>query len=515
MIPDEKEGDMSDKADGRIILEMIGINKSFNNVPVLHDVNVTLREGEIQGLVGENGAGKSTLMKILTGEYQRDGGSIKLFGEPVEIINPRHAIDLGITMVYQELNNAPDMTIADNMFIGRELKKYGFADKKEMFRRTGQYLAALDLKFSPAEKMRRLTVSEMQMVEIAKVVSYNSKIIVMDEPTSSITESEAKKLFVVLRKLKSMGIGIFYISHKLEELFLLVDSITVLRDGHLVKTDSPKNLSKDDLIRLMVGREIDDIFPDKYTAFGETVLEVRDLGQKGQFEHVSFSLRKGEVLGFAGLVGAGRTETVMALFGHTQTDSGTIRVRGKEVRLKSPSHSVKNRIALVPEDRKLHGLNLIAAVADNTEMVVEDRNSRFGFVNNFIKKQNAENMIRELSIKCYDLNQKARFLSGGNQQKIVVAKWLLSDPDIIILDEPTRGIDVGAKIEIYKIINQLAKDGKAIIVISSELNEIIGLCNRVIVMYEGRVTGELEGKDIEQETIMAYAHEAVPVTSAG
>jgi ABC-type sugar transport system ATPase subunit len=497
-----------DMPERQVVLEMKEISKSFSGVTVLHNVSLTLGEGEIQGLVGENGAGKSTLMKILTGEYRMDSGGITLFGKPVEITDPRHAIDLGITMVYQELNNAPDMTIAENMFIGRELTKYGFADKKEMIRRTGEYLATLDLKFSPAEKMRRLTVSEMQMVEIAKVVSYNSKIIIMDEPTSSITESEAEKLFAVLRKLKGMGISIIYISHKLEEMFTLADSVTVLRDGYLVKNERPEKLTKDDLIRLMAGREIDDIFPEKGAGFGETVLEVEGLTIKGQFENVSFSLRKGEILGFAGLVGAGRTETMMALFGHTRPDAGRIRVHGKEAVFKNPCQSVKKSLALVPEDRKLHGLNLIAAVADNTEMVVEDRNSRFGFVNNAVKRQNAERMIRELAIKCRGVNQKTRFLSGGNQQKIVIAKWLLSDPDIIIMDEPTRGIDVGAKVEIYKIINQLAAAGKAIIVISSELNEIIGLCNRVIVMYEGRITGELEGKDIEQETIVAYAHAA-------
>ena len=490
------------------ILEMTRINKSFNNVKVLDDVDFTLSAGEIKGLVGENGAGKSTLMKILTGEYQYDSGEIKLFGKPEMIHNPHHAIDMGITMVYQELNNAPDMTIAENMFIGRELKKYCFADKKEMTLRTEQYLAALDLKLSPSEKMRRLTVSEMQMVEIAKVVSYNSKIIVLDEPTSSITESEAEKLFAILRKLKEMNIGVIYISHKLEELFALVDSITVLRDGKVVKTDTPQNFTIDSLIQSMVGRNVDDIFPPKCTVFGETILEAEGLTCTGQFENVSFSIRKGEILGFAGLVGAGRTETVMALFGHTKLDKGHVRLKGKDVALKTPRHSVNHSIALIPEDRKIYGLNLIATVADNTEMVVENRNSNFGFINKVLKKQNALKMIEELSIKCINQEQHVQYLSGGNQQKIVVAKWLLANPDIIIMDEPTRGIDVGAKIEIYKIINQLAKEGKAIIIISSELNEIIGLCNQVIVMYEGKVTGVLNGKDIDQKTIMTYAHAA-------
>ena len=492
-----------------VILEMTGINKSFNKIPVLHGIDFSLKKGEIKGIVGENGAGKSTLMKILTGEYQMDCGGINLFGNPVHITDPRHAITLGITMVYQELNNAPDMTIAENMFIGRELGKFGFLKQKEMLRLTNEYLSALDLKFPPSKKMRNLTVSEMQMVEIAKVVSYNSKIIIMDEPTSSITEAEAEKLFAVLRRLKGMGISIIYISHKLDELFQLVDSVSVLRDGYLIKTESPANLTRDELIRLMVGREINDIFPAKSAGSGEVILEAEGLGCEGQFENISFNLRRGDILGFAGLVGAGRTETVMALFGHTKLDTGRILIKGKEVNIKSPVYAVNTGMALVPEDRKRHGLNSLAAVMDNTEIVVEKRNSRFGFINLPPKKQNASKMIGGLAIKCRGLDQPVRFLSGGNQQKIVLAKWLLSQPDIIILDEPTRGIDVGAKIEIYKLINQLASDGKAVIVISSELNEIIGLCNRVIVMYEGKKTAELEGKDIEQETIMHYAHQNV------
>ena len=495
--------------DPNVILEMTGINKSFNNIPVLHNIDLSLKRGEIKGIVGENGAGKSTLMKILTGEYMMDSGSIHLFGKPVHITDPRHAITLGITMVYQELNNSPDMTIAENMFIGRELGRFGFSRKKEMLNLTNEYLATLDLKFPVHEKMRNLTVSEMQMVEIAKVVSYNSKIIILDEPTSSITENEAEKLFNVLRRLKTMGISIIYISHKLEELFKLVDTVTILRDGYLIKTDNPANLTRDDLIRLMVGREINDIFPPKPVNFGETILEAKELSNKGQFENISFKLRKGEILGFSGLVGAGRTEMVMALFGHTKMDSGKVIIKGKEVKIKIPNQATQNNIALVPEDRKRHGLNLLARIMDNTEIVVEKRNSRLGFINLGLKKQNAQKMINELSIKCQGFNQTVRYLSGGNQQKVVLAKWLLADPEIIILDEPTRGIDVGAKIEIYKLINKLAANGKAVIFISSELNEIIGMCNRVIVMSDGKQTAELEGKDIEQETIMNYAHQNV------
>lgn len=492
---------------GQTILEMKGIDKKFGNIQVLFGVDFTLHEGEIKGLIGENGAGKSTLMKILTGEYQKTAGEIVLFGKPTEIAGPKHAISLGVSMVYQELNNAPDMTIAENMFIGRELKKKGFADKKEMNRKAKEYLESFGLDFSPTRRMRDLSVSEMQMVEIAKIVSYQSKIIVMDEPTSSITRAETQKLFTMIRKLKEMGIGIIYISHKLDELFELTDTIAVMRDGYMVHTDKTENMKEDDLIRLMVGREIEDIFPPKNETFGDVIFEVEHLSRKGEFEDVSFCVRRGEILGFAGLVGAGRTETMMTLFGDRKRDGGTVKINGKTMLIKSPVQSVAHKIALIPEDRKLYGLDLISSVSDNIEFVVEKENSKFGFFLNAKKKKaDAEEMVEKLSIKCSSLLQPAMSLSGGNQQKIVLAKWLLSDPDIIILDEPTRGIDIGAKIEIYKIINKLALSGKAVILVSSELNEIIGLSNRVVVMYEGKITGELSGDEMEQENIMSYAH---------
>lgn len=489
------------------ILEMKGIDKKFGDVQVLFGVDFDLHEGEIKGLIGENGAGKSTLMKILTGEYQKSAGEIFIYGKPTEITSPRNAFDLGISMVYQELNNAPDMTIAENMFIGREIKKYGFADKKEMNRRAAQYLRDFDLDFSPTQRMRELSVSEMQMVEIAKIVSYQSKIIVMDEPTSSITRGETEKLFKLIHKLKDRGISIIYISHKLDELFELTDTISVMRDGYMVHTDQTKNMTEDELIRFMVGREIEDIFPPKNCDFGETIFQVDGLTRAGEFENVSFSVRRGEIVGFAGLVGAGRTETMMTLFGERKADSGSISIRGKKMAIKSPAHAVAQKVALIPEDRKQYGLNLVASVSDNIEFVVEKRNSKWGcWLNTKQKKKDTEQMIDALSIKCNSALQPVLSLSGGNQQKIVLSKWLLSDPDIIILDEPTRGIDIGAKIEIYKIIHNLAQSGKAIILVSSELNEIIGLSNRVIVMYEGKITGELSGNEIEQEQIMSCAH---------
>lgn len=491
----------------KVILRMEKICKSFNHVQVLFDVDFSLAEGEIMGLIGENGAGKSTLMKILTGEYQRDSGRIEVFGKEADLSTPRKALELGIAMVYQELNNAPDMTIAENMFIGREIKKHGFADKKKMNQLAAEYMKVLDLTFSPTTKLRDLSVSEMQMIEIAKVVSYGPKIIIMDEPTSSITKRETDKLFGIIRKLREMKISIVYISHKLEELFELTDQITIMRDGHVTCRDATANLTKDMLIRQMVGREIVDVFPPKNESFGEVLLEAKQISRHKEFQNISFQVRQGEVLGFYGLVGAGRTETMMALFGDRKLDSGSVLVRGKAVQIRSPRAAVAQKIALIPEDRKRHGLNLVGSVEENIGTVVEQRDSIGGFfVNRHLRQKNSQKMIQSLAIRCNGRKQAAISLSGGNQQKIVLAKWLLSDSDIYILDEPTRGIDIGAKIEIYKIIQDLAKQGKAVILISSEMNEILGLCNRVMVMYEGKLTGELAGSDIQQEKIMSLTH---------
>ena len=489
----------------RTVLEMTGINKSFDSVQVLYDVSFDLYEGEVKGLIGENGAGKSTLMKILSGEYQKNTGEIRLFGEKVEMTSPAKAISMGISMVYQELDNAPDMSIAENMFMGREVNKWGILNKKKMCELTRDYLRELDLDFDPSTKMRDLSVSEMQMVEIAKAVSYQSKIIVMDEPTSSITRTETEKLFRTIRLLKEKNISIIYISHKLEELFEITDRISVMRDGRMVKTDRSDSLTKEELVRLMVGRTIDDIFPEKVSASGPVMLKAEGLSKKGQFKDISFEVREGEIVGFAGLVGSGRTETMMTLFGDRKADKGRVWIRGNPVRLKNTRKSVAAHMALVPEDRKLYGLNLSGTIEANTTMVVLSRDSRAGIVDRKKSVQKTNDMVKALSIKCNSIRQLTSSLSGGNQQKVVLAKWLLSNPDIIIFDEPTRGIDVGAKMEIYKIINSLAREKKAVVVVSSEMNEIIGLCNKVVVLYEGRVTGVLEGSDVVQEKIMAYA----------
>ena len=493
---------------GQVALRMSKICKSFNHIQVLYDVDLTLYQGEIMGLIGENGAGKSTMMKILTGEYQKDSGEIELYGKQVKITTPRTALELGVAMVYQELSNAPDMTIAENMFIGRELRKHGLADKKTMIEKTKEYLEILDLSFDPNKVLRTLTVSEMQMVEITKIVSYHPQIIIFDEPTSSITQKETEKLFKTIRKLRQMGISIIYISHKLEELLELTDHIMVMRDGHLVGNNRTAEITKDDLIRQMVGREISNIFPPLNQEFGEILLEAKHISRTGEFNDISFSVRAGEVLGFSGLVGAGRTETVMALFGDTKLSSGTVEIRGETVALKSPAAAIAHKVALLPEDRKLHGLNLIGSIQDNINAVIEKRLARRGvFVDRKKRAETAEQMVQQMTIKCNNKDQHVMYLSGGNQQKVVLAKWLLTESDIIILDEPTRGIDIGAKFYIYQIINQLARDGKAVILISSELNEITGLCNRVAVMYEGQLVGILEQDEISQESVMSFAHD--------
>ena len=492
-----------------VALQMSNICKSFNGVQVLYDVDLTLHKGKIMGLIGENGAGKSTLMKILTGEYQMDSGSIELFGQAATITTPRSALEAGIAMVYQEISNAPDMTIAQNMFIGRELrKKNGFADKKKMSELTREYLKVLDLSFDPNRILHTLSVSEMQMVELTKIVSYQPKIIVFDEPTSSITKAEADKLFAVIRQLRDMGISIIYISHKLEELFELTDNICIMRDGHMISCAPTNELTKNELICRMVGRELNNIFPPLNHEFGEVLLEAENISREGEFENVSFSVRAGEVLGLSGLVGAGRTETVLALFGDKRLDSGNVRIKGQPLRAKSPRDAISHSVALLPEDRKLHGLNLIGSVEDNMEAVVEERVARGGlFVDHKRRSADAKRMIDTLSVKCHNKDQHVLYLSGGNQQKVVLAKWLQTGADIFILDEPTRGVDIGVKFEIYKIIHQLSCEGKAVVLISSELNEIIGLCNRVLAMYEGHVTGILNEDEISQERVMSLAHD--------
>lgn len=487
------------------LLEMKEICKSFGTNKVLKNVQFDLFSGEVHALIGENGAGKSTLMKILMGMYKKDSGSLSVLGSDEAYANPDQALKAGVAMIHQELNPIPDMSIAENIFLGKEKRKGIFIDKKEQERESKKYLDMLGIELDPSALMRDLSVSEMQMVEIAKALSYGARIIIMDEPTSAITEAEVEKLFQNIKMLKAKETGIIYISHKMEELFQISDRITVLRDGQYVFSKKTEQLCPNDLIKAMVGREITEIYPESKSKIGNVILKVRNASREGEFKKINFELREGEKLGIAGLMGAGRTELMMAISGASKLEEGEIEINGTPVRIRSPKDAIRHKIALVTEDRKRYGLNLMASVEDNAVSVIEDRLSKFGFYNKKAGKKSSAEMIGRMNTKITGMDQIVGSLSGGNMQKVVLAKWLLNDPDIIIFDEPTRGIDVGAKAEIYKIIEELACKGKGIIIISSEMPELIGLSQRIIVLHEGEQTGELRGEEMMQENIMALA----------
>ena len=492
------------------VLELKNIYKSFPGVKVLEDVTLQVRPGEVHALMGENGAGKSTLMKILMGIYKADQGSIFLEGKETVIHGPKDAMSKGISMIHQELNTVLDMEVAENVFVGRELLKKGFeklkiVDIARMREETGKYFREMNIDIDPRAKMRTLSVAEMQLVEIVKAISLNSRIIVMDEPTSAITEKEATVLFAQIERLKKQGVAIIYISHKMDEIFRISDTITVLRDGQWIGTKPAKELDNDMLIKMMVGRELTDIYPKDPVEIGDVILEVKNLSRGKKVQDASFSLRKGEVLGIAGLVGAGRSELVETIFGLYPKTGGQIFLHGKEVHIKSAADAIKNKMALITEDRKQTGLNLIVSVKENIASVSIGKLSTHGIVNDKKINEVSEKYIKELKIKTPDGNAIVGNLSGGNQQKVVLAKWLLDEPDIIIFDEPTRGIDIGAKRDIYLLINNLAKEGKAVIVISSEMAEVMGICDRILVMAEGRINGEVQREEFSQEVIMGYA----------
>lgn len=492
------------------VLELKNIYKSFPGVKVLEDVTLQVRPGEVHALMGENGAGKSTLMKILMGIYKADQGSIFLEGKETVIHGPKDAMSKGISMIHQELNTVLDMEVAENVFVGRELLKKGFeklkiVDIARMREETGKYFREMNIDIDPRAKMRTLSVAEMQLVEIVKAISLNSRIIVMDEPTSAITEKEATVLFAQIERLKKQGVAIIYISHKMDEIFRISDTITVLRDGQWIGTKPAKELDNDMLIKMMVGRELTDIYPKDPVEIGDVILEVKNLSRGKKVRDASFSLRKGEVLGIAGLVGAGRSELVETIFGLYPKTGGQIFLHGKEVHIKSAADAIKNKMALITEDRKQTGLNLIVSVKENIASVSIGKISNYGIVNDKKINEVSEKYIKELKIKTPDGNAIVGNLSGGNQQKVVLAKWLLDEPDIIIFDEPTRGIDIGAKRDIYLLINNLAKEGKAVIVISSEMAEVMGICDRILVMAEGRINGEVQREEFSQEVIMGYA----------
>ena len=489
------------------ILEMKDISKSFPGVQALNKVSFNLKPGEVHVLIGENGAGKSTMMKILAGIYQKDSGEILLHGEPLNIHNPKEALSKGISMIHQELSPIPYMSVAENILLGREpvSTPLKILNRKEMRRFTRELLDSLSIPLDPDTLMSELSVAETQMMEIAKATSFNSSIIIMDEPTSAISDTEVDILFNLIRSLKDRGKSIVYISHKLDEIFRISDRITVLRDGGFVASEDTGNMNQDKLINLMVGREISEIFPKEESSIGNVLLEVEDLECKGAFKGVSFTVKKGEILGIAGLMGAGRTEVVETIFGIRNKSNGTIKINGSVVNIESPADAIQHGMAFIPEDRKNFGLILKRSVKENITLLKLKYFSRFLVIQKRRENKAVDNSIKILGIKTPRKEQNVANLSGGNQQKVVIAKWLLAEPDILILDEPTRGIDVGSKAEIHKLISQLAVEGKAVIMVSSELPEIMGMSDRVIIMHDGQLTGELPREKFTQERIMRLA----------
>ncbi|MGB9779835.1 sugar ABC transporter ATP-binding protein [Caldanaerobacter sp.] len=495
--------------DEKTILLMKGISKSFPGVQALKNVDFDLMKGEVHGLLGENGAGKSTLIKILTGVYQKDEGEIFLEGKPVVINNPRDALNLGIAAIYQELALQPYLSVAENIFLGHEITKQSklvrFINWKKTHEDARKILKELELDLDLNTPIKELGIGQQQMVEIAKVLSKNAKIVIMDEPTSSLSEKETEELFKVIFRLKEKGISVIYISHRLEEIFKICDRVTVMRDGEKIVTLNPKTTTKDELIRYMVGRTLEQHYPKIETKKGEEALRVENLTRKGLFENISFTAYTGEILGIAGLVGAGRTEIVRAIFGADPVDSGKIYIFGKERKITSPQDAIREGLVLIPEDRKTQGLVLIQSVLDNIVLSSLPKYKRGLLLSYREMTEESFDLIKRLNIKTPNVKKIVKELSGGNQQKVVIAKWLTQKARIFIFDEPTRGIDVGAKVEIYNIMNELVKNGASVIIISSELPEILGMSDRIIVIHEGRVTAEFSREDADQEKIMKAA----------
>src|SRR5919106_6107837 len=494
------------------ILELKNISKSFSGVEVLHDVSFGLRSGEVHALLGENGAGKSTLVKVVTGVHQPDKGEIYLNDELVYFSDARESRQAGIAAIYQELTLFPDLDVAENIFVGRQPLTAGRrVDWQKLYAEAGKLLDSLGVKLDLKQKARALSIAEQQMVEIARAFSIHARILIMDEPTSSLTLNEVADLFRLVRRLRAEGAAIIFISHRLEELFEIADRVTVLRDGSYVGTRSMKDITRDDLIRMMVGRTISNLFPKQDVRAGEVVLRLENLTRAGSFHDVSFELRRGEILGLAGLVGAGRTNVARALFGGEPATSGRIQVEGREVAITSPQQAIELGLAYVPEDRQLHGLIPTMPITPNISLPILHQYARVGWLQDRFERKAAYNAARQMEVRANNIWQLARELSGGNQQKVVLAKWLSTNPRILILDEPTRGIDVGTKAAVHDLMSKLAGEGLAILMISSELPEILGMSDRVIVMREGRVTGEFSRAEATQEKIISAATQNVKI----
>ncbi len=488
------------------LLRMEGIGKSFPGVRALDDVLFEIRPGEVHALMGENGAGKSTLMKILAGAYSADSGQIVLDGSPVTIAGPQRAAELGINIIYQEFNLVPQLSIAENIYLGREPRKgLGFLDQEKMRREAQAVMDSLGAKLDVRTPVGKLPVAMQQMVEIAKATSRKSRIIVMDEPSATLTDHELENLYRLIQQLRSEGVAIVYISHRMDEVFAISDRITVLRDGKTVGTKLRGEATPEELIRMMVGRSLDENFPKVAAAPGDVVLEVRNLVRAGILHDISFSVRAGEVVALAGLVGSGRTEIARCVFGADHFDSGQVLLQGKPLVAHGPASAIKAGIGLVTEDRKAQGLVLGMGVRENATLAALPKFAKAGFVQSGPEKKKASEYVASMGVRSPSLEQRVKNLSGGNQQKVVLSKWLMTDSKLLILDEPTRGIDVGAKVEIYQLINRLTADGIGILMISSELPEVLGMADRILVMREGHLVGELSRAEATQEKIGVLA----------
>ncbi|MBN2218936.1 MAG: sugar ABC transporter ATP-binding protein [Kosmotogaceae bacterium] len=489
---------------GEVLIETKGISKEFSGVRVLDNIDIGIERGEIFGIIGENGAGKSTLVKILSGIYTPTGGKIFFEDKEVEIKDPLHAKVIGISIIPQEFNLINELNVYENIFLGSEITRKGFLNTREMKKRTISLLEELKKSIDPEEKIERLSVAQKQMVEIAKAIAYDSKLLIMDEPTTVLTLNEIEILFDLMSSLKERGVTIIYISHKLKEVRNICDRVMVLRDGQMISVSQTGEVDEEEMAKRMVGRELSQIFPNKVSPSDEVIFEVENLTISGLLENISFSLHKGEILGFAGLVGAGRTELAEAIIGIRKKDSSKISIKGKPVEIKSPNDAVKNKIAYLSEDRQGSGILTSFDLIKNTTLISLPAYSKI-LINSKKEREKTKKYVDKFNIRAASLKTKLEFFSGGNQQKVSLAKSLDPEPEIFIFDEPTRGIDVNAKREIYRFMNELVKEGVSCILISSELEEIIGMCNRVVVMKEGRITGILEGEHINEEEIMLHA----------
>ncbi|MGA2488627.1 MAG: sugar ABC transporter ATP-binding protein [Anaerolineales bacterium] len=497
------------------VLELKNIVKRFGGVEVLHGVSFTLRPGEVHALLGENGAGKSTLIKVITGIHQPDGGKIYLNDKHIHFDDPLQARLAGIAAIYQDLSLCPDLNVAENIFLGRQPTTFGGQiDWRKLYSEADRLLASLGVHLDLRTKTRNLSIAQMQSVEIARAFSLNARILIMDEPTSSLTLNEVAELFGLVRRLRDEGTAIIFISHRLEELFEVADRVTVLRDGSYVDTRLVKDVTRDELVRLMVGRTISNLFPKQEVNPGEIALKVEHLTHTGIFEDISFELRQGEILGMAGLVGAGRTDVARTLFGVVPPTSGTIQVQGRQVEITSPQQAISLGLAYVPEDRQLHGLIPAMDITSNISLPILKEYARRGWLQDKVERAAAFSAARQMEVRANTIWQIVRTLSGGNQQKVVLAKWLSTKPRILILDEPTRGIDVGTKAAVHALMSKLAAEGIAILMISSELPEVLGMSDRIIVMHEGQMTGHFTRTEATQEKIISAATQTVTTRRA-